>query len=153
MGGGGDPVAAARARTPGGRGADVVFEAVATTEAWQWAMQMARKGGAINLFGGPPAGTVAGFDTNLLHYSDLTVKASFHHTPATARTAFDLLRCGRFDCEAFLTGSATLAEVPEVFRRMLVRPAEGTAADIKTVVYPQVRTPATLATEPAEALA
>ncbi len=132
-----DPVAAARALTPEGRGADVVFEAVATPEAWQWAVAMARKGGLINLFGGPPAGTTVALDTNLLHYSDLTLKASFHHTPATARAALDLLASGRFQCETFLTGAASLTEVPEVFTRMLTRPAEGTAPEIKTVVYPQ----------------
>lgn len=131
-----DPVAAARALTPEGRGADVVFEAVATPEAWQWAVSMARKGGLINLFGGPPAGTAVALDTNLLHYSDLTLKASFHHTPATARAAFALLASGRFRCEAFLTGTSSLEEVPEVFTRMLSRPAEGTAPEIKTVVYP-----------------
>ena len=131
-----DPVAAARALTPESRGADVVFEAVATPEAWQWAVQMARKGGTINLFGGPPAGTTAAFDTNLLHYSDLTLKASFHHTPATARRAFALLQSGRFNCDAFLTGTATLEDVPSLFRRMLTRPAEGTRPEIKTVVYP-----------------
>jgi L-iditol 2-dehydrogenase len=131
-----DPIAAARALTPAGRGADIVIEAVATPEAWQWAVQMARKGGLINLFGGPPAGTTVQFDTNLLHYSDLTLKASFHHTPATARTAFDLLRSGRFNCDAFLTGEATLDEVPEVFQRMLVRPAEGIVPDIKTAIFP-----------------
>ncbi len=131
-----DPVAAARALTPGGRGADVVFEAVATTEAWQWAVSMARKGGVVNLFGGPPAGTTVALDTNLLHYSDLTLKASFHHTPATARAAFGSLASGRFQCETFLTGAASLTEVPEVFRGMLTRPAEGIAPDIKTAVYP-----------------
>jgi L-iditol 2-dehydrogenase len=131
-----DAVAAARALTPEGRGADVVFEAVATPEAWQWAVEMARKGGLVNLFGGPPAGTSVALDTNLIHYSDLTLKASFHHTPATARAAFELLRSGRFDCAGFLTGTATLDEVPEVFRGMLTRPAEGTAAQIKTVIYP-----------------
>ncbi len=133
----GDPIAAARALTPEGRGADLVFEAVATPEAWQWAVAMARKGGLVNLFGGPPAGTSVAFDTNLLHYSDLTIKASFHHTPRTARQAFALLQSGRFDGEAFLTGTAALAEVPEVFRRMLTRPAEGTVPEIKTVIYPQ----------------
>ena len=134
-----DPVAAARALTPQGRGADVVFEAVATPEAWQWAVSMARKGGLINLFGGPPAGTSVALDTNLLHYSDLTLKASFHHTPATARAAFALLASGRFQCETFLTGATSLAEVPEVFMRMLTRPAEGSAPEIKTVVYPHGR--------------
>jgi L-iditol 2-dehydrogenase len=132
-----DPVLAAKALTPQGRGADVVIEAVATPEAWQWAVQMARKGGVINLFGGPPAGTTAAFDTNLLHYSDLTLKASFHHTPAAARAAFDLMASGRFACDAFITGEATLEDVPRVFESMLVRPAEGTVPQIKTVIYPQ----------------
>jgi len=110
---------------------------VATPEAWQWAVQMARKGGLVNLFGGPPAGTTAAFDTNLIHYSDLTVKASFHHTPATARAAFDLLCSGRFLCDDFLTGTAALDEIPEVFRRMLTRPAEGVSPEIKTAIFPQ----------------
>jgi L-iditol 2-dehydrogenase len=131
-----DPIAAARALTPEGKGADIVFEAVATPEAWQWAVQMARKGGLVNLFGGPPLGTTVELDTNLIHYSDLTIKASFHHTPATARAAFDLLNSGRFLCADFLTGSVTLDEVPAVFRAMLTRPAEGTTPQIKTVIYP-----------------
>ena len=131
-----DAVAAARALTPDGRGADLVFEAVATPQAWQWAVGMARKGGTVNLFGGPPAGTSVAFDTNLIHYSDLTLKASFHHTPATARRAFDLLRSGRFDCEFFLTGSADLCDVPQVFAAMLERPVEGLGLQIKTVVRP-----------------
>jgi L-iditol 2-dehydrogenase len=136
-----DPVAAARALTPEGRGADIVFEAVATPEAWQWAVQMARKGGLVNLFGGPPAGTTVELDTNLIHYSDLTLKASFHHTPATARAAFDLLQSGRFQCEDFLTGSSTIEEVPEVFRRMLTRPTDGVAPEIKIAIFPQQTVP------------
>jgi L-iditol 2-dehydrogenase len=142
-----DAVAAARSLTPERRGADVVFEAVATPEAWQWAVEMARKGGTVNLFGGPPSGTSVALDTNLIHYSDLTLKASFHHTPATARAAFELLRSGRFDCNGFLTGTAGLDEVPEVFREMLTRPAEGTAPQIKTVIYPRAAEADALPTE------
>jgi L-iditol 2-dehydrogenase len=131
-----EPIAAARALTPGGRGADIVFEAVATPEAWQWAVEMARKGGLVNLFGGPPSGTTVSFDTNLIHYSDLTLKASFHHTPATARRAFDLLASGRFRWQDFLTGKASIEELPKIFGRMLTRPAEGIAPEIKTVIFP-----------------
>jgi L-iditol 2-dehydrogenase len=130
------PVAAARALTPEGRGADIVFEAVATPEVWQWAVQMARKGGLVNLFGGPPSGTTVSLDTNLIHYSDLTLKASFHHTPATARRAFELLASGRFHCQDFLTGTATIEDLPNVFRRMLTRPADGIAPEIKTAIFP-----------------
>jgi L-iditol 2-dehydrogenase len=131
-----DPVAAARSLTPEGRGADVVLEAVATPEAWQWAVNMARKGGLVNLFGGPPAGTSVALDTNLIHYSDLTIKASFHHTPGTARRAFELLTSGRFNCQVFLTGAATIEDVPKVFSSMLVRPAAGDAPQIKTIIFP-----------------
>ena len=131
-----DPIAAARALTPEARGADVVIEAVATPEAWQWAVQMARKGGLVNLFGGPPAGTTVSFDTNLLHYSDLNLKASFHHTPSTVRAAFDLLGSGRFLADDFITGTATIADLPQTFRAMLTRPADGIAPEIKTVIYP-----------------
>ena len=131
-----DAVAAARALTPGGRGADVVIEAVATTEAWQWAVSMVRKGGLVNLFGGPPAGTKVQLDTNLIHYSDITLKASFHHTPATARNAFELICSGRFQCADFITGSASLRDVPALFAKMMVRPADGTAPEIKTAIFP-----------------
>jgi L-iditol 2-dehydrogenase len=131
-----DPVAAVCALTPEGRGADIVFEAVATPEAWQWAVQMARKGGLVNLFGGPPSGTTVSLDTNLIHYSDLTLKASFHHTPATARRAFELISSGRFQAQDFLTGTATIEDLPNVFRRMLTRPADGVAPEIKTAIFP-----------------
>jgi L-iditol 2-dehydrogenase len=131
-----DPIAAARALTPAGRGADVVFEAVATPEAWQWAVQMARKGGLVNLFGGPPSGTTVSLDTNLIHYSDLTLKASFHHTPATARRAFELITSGRFHAQDFLTGTATIEDLPRVFHAMLTRPTDGIAPEIKTAIFP-----------------
>ncbi len=134
-----DPIAAARALTPEGRGADIVFEAVATPEAWQWAVQMARKGGLVNLFGGPPGGTSVSLDTNLIHYSDLTLKASFHHTPATARRAFDLITSGRFHAQDFLTGTATIEDLPHVFRAMLTRSTEGIAPEIKTAIFPSAK--------------
>lgn len=132
-----DPVTAARELTPNGRGADVVLEAVATPEAWQWATLMARKGGVVNFFGGPPAGTTVSLDTNLVHYSDLTLKASFHHTPATVRQAFELLASGRFQSQEFLTGRAPLSDVSRVFESMLQRPVDGMRAQVKTVIEPQ----------------
>lgn len=131
-----DVVAAARSLTPEARGADIVLEAVATPEAWQQATRMARKGGLVNLFGGPPAGTTVELDTNLVHYSDLTIKASFHHTPETTRQALAMLSSGRFQNEAFITGEATLEELPELYKSMLTRPAEGTVPQIKTAIFP-----------------
>ena len=129
-----DTVEAARALTPAGRGADVVIEAVATPTTWEWAVGMVRKGGVVNFFGGPPSGTVVALDTNRLHYGDITLKASFHHTPTTCRTAFDLIASGRFPCAEAITGRVGLEEVPDVFAGMMTR--NGASREIKTAVFP-----------------
>jgi L-iditol 2-dehydrogenase len=130
-----DVVAAVRRLTPEGRGVDVAVEAVATSNTWEWAVAMVRKGGVVNFFGGPPSGTVVTLDTNRLHYGDITLKASFHHTPATCRTAFELLSSGRFKCREYITGTARLSELPAVFAGMMTRSADG-VVDIKTAVFP-----------------
>jgi L-iditol 2-dehydrogenase len=96
---------------------------------------MVRKGGLVNFFGGPPSGTKVKLDTNRLHYGDITLKASFHHTPATCRTAFELVTSGRFKCAEYITGRAGLGEVPEIFSRMMNR--NGGSRDIKTAVFPE----------------
>ncbi|WP_429629657.1 zinc-dependent alcohol dehydrogenase [Tunturiibacter psychrotolerans] len=134
--GGKDIVAATRALTNEGRGADVVIEAVATPTTWEWAVDMVRKGGLVNFFGGPPSGTKVKLDTNRLHYGDITLKASFHHTPATCRTAFELVTSGRFKCAEYITGRAGLDEVPAIFAGMMHR-NNGWAKDIKTAVFPE----------------
>jgi L-iditol 2-dehydrogenase len=130
-----DVLESTRSLTPEGRGADVVIEAVANPLTWEWAVDMVRKGGVVNFFGGPPSGTKVKLDTNRLHYGDITLKASFHHTPATCRTAFELVTSGRFKCAEYITGRAGLSEVPEIFSRMMNR--NGGSRDIKTAVFPE----------------
>jgi L-iditol 2-dehydrogenase len=129
-----DIIEATRALTPQSRGADVVIEAVATPATWEWAVDMVRKGGVVNFFGGPPSGTQVQLDTNRLHYGDITLKASFHHTPATCRTAFELVTSGRFRCAEYITGRVGLDKVPAVFAAMMNR--TGISQDIKTAVFP-----------------
>jgi L-iditol 2-dehydrogenase len=131
-----DPVEDVRALTPEQRGVDIAIEAVAAPETWQWAVDMVRKGGTVNFFGGPPSGTKVEFDTNRLHYNDITLKASFHHTPATARKAFELIRSGKFKCSEYITGRASLAEVGDVYRKLMHRPLGTQAAEIKTAILP-----------------
>jgi L-iditol 2-dehydrogenase len=130
-----DTVDEVRKLTEDGRGADVVIEAVARPATWEWAVGMVRKGGVVNFFGGPPSGTVVGLDTNRLHYGDITLKATFHLTPATARTAFALIGSGQFQCADFITRTAGLGEVPAVFQRMMTRSTEN-IRDIKTAIFP-----------------
>jgi L-iditol 2-dehydrogenase len=126
-----DPIAAVRDLTPHRRGVDLAVEAVATPTAWQWAVDMVRKGGTVNFFGGCAAGTKVELDTNRLHYNNITLRASFHHTPAAARKAFDLIVSGRFRCSETITGRAPLVDLERVFRRLMNR-----SGDIKTAIIP-----------------
>jgi L-iditol 2-dehydrogenase len=126
-----DPIAATRALTPDHRGADIVIEAVARPQAWEWAVDMVRRGGVVNFFGGPPKGTKVNFDTNRLHYSDITLKASFHHTPAAVRKAFQLIAEGKVKSADYVTGEASLSNLSDVLKRMLDR-----GNIIKTAIIP-----------------
>jgi len=127
----GNTVADVRALTPLHRGVDVAIEAVATPLTWQWAVDMVRRGGTVNFFGGCAAGTKVEIDTNRLHYNDICLRASFHHTPAACRKAFDLLASGRFKCSEYITGRAGLGDLETVLRRLMDR-----SDDIKTAILP-----------------
>ena len=84
---------------------------------------MVRKGGLVNFFGGPPSGTKVQLDTNRLHYGDITLKASFHHTPATCRTAFELSHQRTLQVRRLHHRPRILEQVPELFARMMTRNA------------------------------
>lgn len=126
-----DPVDAVRALSPDRRGADVVIEAVGRPEAWEWAVDMVRKGGTVNFFGGCASGTKVQLDTSRLHYAEITLKATFHHTPATVRKAFGLIAEKKIRSTDYITGEAPLSRLQQVLRLMLNR-----NGDIKTAIIP-----------------
>ncbi|HEV2341998.1 MAG TPA: alcohol dehydrogenase catalytic domain-containing protein [Candidatus Acidoferrales bacterium] len=125
------PVKLVRQLTEGGRGADAVIEAVGSASTWQWAIEMVRKGGRVNLFGGCPRGTQVQFDPALLHYSEITIKATFHHTPRFIRESLDTIARGEVRASDFITGEIPLADLPRVFEHMKHRNGE-----LKTAVIP-----------------
>jgi L-iditol 2-dehydrogenase len=94
---------------------------------------MVSKGGDVTLFGGAPSGTSFEADTVLLHYSQITIRGIFHHTPYTVQVAFGLLKTGRVDPEAFISGVRPLEEVVEALEqhgrqegiKYEIRPPEG----------------------------
>jgi L-iditol 2-dehydrogenase len=120
-----------RALTPKGRGVDIAIEAVGVTDAWEEAVEMVRKGGTVNFFGGCAVGTHVTLDTNRIHYSDITLRATFHHTPAICRKSLELIASGRFQASSFITGHAHLYELNRVFEKLMKRSRE-----IKTAILP-----------------
>ncbi len=120
-----------RAFTPNDRGVDIAIEAVGVPDAWEEAVEMVRKGGTVNFFGGCAIGTRVNLDTNRIHYSNITLRATFHHTPAICQKALDLISSGRFQAGAFITGRAHLYELNRVFEKLMSRNSE-----IKTAIVP-----------------
>ena len=97
---------------------DAVIEAVGRPEVWEAAVHLVRKGGTVNFFGGCPAGTSLTLDTTLIHYSNLTLLASFHHTPRTIRHALEFIEAGVIHSRDFVDGECSLTKLPELFKRM-----------------------------------
>jgi L-iditol 2-dehydrogenase len=120
-----------RSLTPNERGVDIAIEAVGLPDTWQEAVELVRKGGTVNFFGGCAANTHVMLDTNRIHYSDITLRATFHHTPAICRKALELISGGRFQAGAFITGRAHLYELNRVFEKLMNRSSE-----IKTAIVP-----------------
>jgi L-iditol 2-dehydrogenase len=116
----------------GGRGADVVIEAIGQPESWELATQLVRKGGTINFFGGCPSGTKVGLDTGLLHYSEITCKASFHHTPAHIRRSLEFLAQGKVNASFLVNHEEPLSQLPQVLHDL----AHRRNGQIKTAIIP-----------------
>jgi L-iditol 2-dehydrogenase len=115
---GNDPVKACHDMTHG-RGVDVAIEAVGKPQTWQWAVNMVRRGGTVNFFGGCPNESKVNLDTALLHYSEITCKASFHHTPAYIRKALELVCAGHITASVFVNNEEPLANLLEVMRHLM----------------------------------
>ncbi|MBI1899317.1 MAG: zinc-binding dehydrogenase [Acidobacteria bacterium] len=113
-----DMVAAVRDLT-GGRGVDSAIEAVGLPDTWQLAVRMVRRGGVVNFFGGCPNGSQIAMDTSLLHYSEITCKASFHHTPYHIRQALDTVSRGDITAGDFVNREEPLANLLEVMRHLM----------------------------------
>jgi L-iditol 2-dehydrogenase len=111
--------------------ADLVVECVGSPEAWETAIAAAGPGGRVHFFGGPPRNTTAGLDTQRMHYEELLLASSFHHTPYHFAEAVRLLGEGILAPELLVTERIGLDDLPGFFRRQF----EG-AGPVKAAVIP-----------------
>ena len=109
------------------RDADVVVEATGSPLGWQDAVRAVRRGGTVVLFSGVP-GDVE-LDAYRLHYDELTLRGSFHHTPRTVRAALAFLASGAYPWHKLLTHEVSLdvlpalfADPPDGYLKAIVRP-------------------------------
>jgi L-iditol 2-dehydrogenase len=92
---------------------------------------MVRRGGMVNFFGGCPNGSNVSLDTALLHYSEITCKATFHHTPAYIRKALDLVCAEHITASFFVNREEPLTNLLEVMRHLMSHNGH-----LKTAIFP-----------------
>jgi L-iditol 2-dehydrogenase len=106
---------------------DVVFDTGGAAETASLAIRSAARGGVVNLFAGCPAGTTVEVDVTRVHYEEIRIHGTFHHTPAAFREAFRLISTAAVEPGRFISSRKSLAELPE----SLIHPGVGA---LKTLV-------------------
>lgn len=87
-----------------GRGADVVITANPVPSTQVQAVEVARKGGRILIFGGLPADQARpGIDMNLVHYNALHLIGTTIYGPRHQRVALELIIDGKIPLEKMIT--------------------------------------------------
>lgn len=96
-------------------GADVVIEAAGTVEAWERALSLVRPGGTVLAFGGLPRDARVAVDPYRIHYEEVRLVGSFHHTPRQFRAALAFLASGAHPFERLITHQVGLEGVGLLF--------------------------------------
>jgi len=112
-------------------GAEVVITANPVPQTQVQAVEMAKKGGRILLFGGlPPKKSKPGIDTNIVHYRALSLIGTSIFSPVHQYEAIKLLKNGRIPGEKLVTHRLPLTE----FKKGVKLAEEGKA--LKVVFTP-----------------
>jgi L-iditol 2-dehydrogenase len=103
-----------------GRGAEVVITANPSPQAQVQAVEIARKGGRILLFGGlPKTDSRPPIDMNLVHYNALHLIGTTIFAPRHHRQALQLLADGRIDGNALITHRGRLEDFTAIAHEAL----------------------------------
>jgi L-iditol 2-dehydrogenase len=106
-----DPIDAVGKLTDG-RGADVVITATGVGRAQEQALEMAALRGRVSLFGGlPKDDSVIRFDSNLVHYRELSVFGAYGSAPRHNREALRLIAEGEVRVADLITHREPLDDV------------------------------------------
>jgi L-iditol 2-dehydrogenase len=104
----------------GGYGADVIITANSVPETQVQAVEMARKGGRILLFGGLPKDNARpGIDMNLVHYNALQIIGTTIFAPRHNRAAMQLVASGKVPAGKLISHVFPLEEFDEGARLAL----------------------------------
>jgi L-iditol 2-dehydrogenase len=91
----------------------LVFEAVGRPGAWRAAVEAAAPGAVVVLVGGCPPGNEVALPTDRVHYEELDLRGTFHHSPAEVDRALALLAAGALDWRLLAGETIGLEQLPD----------------------------------------
>ena len=112
-----DPVNEVKEITSG-QGVDVVIEAVGSPQTTEQAIQMAKKGGIVNIFGVADAKAFSQIKPFDVYFRELTVVGTYALTLDTFNRAAKLLASGRLDIDYLLTDEFPLHQLEKAILMM-----------------------------------
>ena len=78
-----------------------------------------------------PTGTRVEIEPAMIHYSEIKLISTFHHTPRFIREALEAVRRGDLSAQEFVTEEIRLEDLPRAFERM-----KSGSGEIKLAVHP-----------------
>jgi len=105
----------------GGRGADIVIEAVGTPETVRLAIRLASRGGRVVIFGFSPENALATFSPFEVLSRELTILGSWVN-PYTFQRAVDLLASGALDVKSLISRRVPVGGVLDAIRCLEEKP-------------------------------
>lgn len=102
-----------------GYGVDKIIEATGKPEVWSECLNLVRPGGLINYFGGCPSESKIEIPTYDLHYKELTLTGSFHHSPKYIQKALTILQSDLIDVESLISDEMPLKDLEKALKNML----------------------------------
>ena len=94
---------------------DYVFECTGMPDVWEASVNYVRRGGTVVLFGGCKSGATVTYDTERLHYDEITLKGVFHYTPADVKKAYKLLCNKNLNVSRLISGHFPLKQTQKAF--------------------------------------
>lgn len=109
---------------------EIAIDATGTVDGWSTALAATLPGGTTLFFGGCAPSDRIDLATFPIHYDELSLLGSYHHTPRSFRAAIARLEAARSDYRLLLTSEEALENVEEALAAMMERRA------LKVVIRP-----------------
>lgn len=117
----GGPLMAGVREAFGAERADVVIEAVGSTQAHQEAFELVGRGGTLVPFGGVAEGDLLSLDLHRLHYEEIRIVPIYHHTPGDFASAVHAIVRREVPVARLITARLPLMELPRALEMVQER--------------------------------